>query len=135
MTDTPLLLVDTSAWIAGFRPGASGGWVAELRLLLQERQVAVNPLIRLELLSGARTDREYRELADTLSALTELELTPAVWEESSRLGFLLRRRGLTIPTTDIVIASSAVVHRCTLRHQDRHFSLIAKHSALRERSP
>ncbi|MEK7767151.1 MAG: hypothetical protein AAB368_13020, partial [bacterium] len=65
MTDTPLLLVDTSAWIAGFRPGASGGWVAELRLLLQERQVAVNPLIRLELLSGARTDREYRELADT----------------------------------------------------------------------
>ena len=131
MAENPQHLADTSAWIQALRPGATGSWPAELKSLITDRRLGIQPVIRVELLSGARSEAEYRQLADSLDALPQLEMTRTVWEEAERLGFSLRRRGMNIPVTDLLIAATAIVHKCTLHHRDRHFSLISRHSSLK----
>jgi predicted nucleic acid-binding protein len=44
-----------------------------------------------------------------------------------RAGYDLRRKGITVPTIDILILSIAKVHNCSLLHHDKHFKLVAKH--------
>ncbi|MEK7476901.1 MAG: PIN domain nuclease [Candidatus Coatesbacteria bacterium] len=134
MADPPPHLVDTSAWIEGFRPGARGPWVEELRRLVTDRQAGLHPIIRVELLSGAMSEAEYGRLAEVLDALPPVECAQEAWQEAARLGFQLRRKGVSVPVTDLLIAATAVHHRCLLIHCDRHFVLVAKHSPLQERS-
>jgi len=133
MAERPPHLVDTSAWIEGFRPATKGPWVEELRRLVTDRQAALQPIVRVELLSGATSDAEYERLVQVLDALPQLDITPAVWQEAGRLGFRLRRRGVSVPVTDLLIAATAIESHCLLIHHDRHFALIASHAPLIER--
>jgi predicted nucleic acid-binding protein len=59
-----------------------------------------------------------------LESLDILPITPVVWEQAYELGFLLRRKGLTIPTVDLIIAALAVENRTFLLHHDEHFEMI-----------
>ena len=133
MPERPTHLADTSAWIEGLRPGGKEAWTSELKRLVTDRKVGIQPIIRVELLSGAISDAEYRRLEVTLGALPQLDLTNAVWQEAEHLGFRLRRRGLSVPVTDLIIASTAIANRCILLHRDRHFTLIARHVSLNAR--
>ncbi|MCI2429482.1 PIN domain nuclease [Candidatus Acetothermia bacterium] len=129
-----LVLIDTSVWIAALRVGGPVVVRHEVEQLLAASRAATTPIVMLELLSGTRSSREFRELKEDLEALGQLELTPAVWERAYRLGCELRRAGLTVPIVDILIATLALEHGCMLLHADRHFEQIARHSPLRTRS-
>lgn len=48
--------------------------------------------------------------------------------------WLLRRKGVTIPYTDILIATIALSHEATLLHVDAHFDLAAQFSSLKVES-
>lgn len=133
MPERPSHLADTSAWIEGLRPGANDAWARELKRLVLDRQVGIQPVIRVELLSGAVSDADYDRLEAVLGALPQLEMTKVVWQEAERLGFRLRRRGLSVPVTDLLITSTAIANRCILLHRDRHFTLIARHTPLNAR--
>lgn len=124
-------LVDTSVWILTLRPGAKERWIEDLRRELAEAQIVTNPLIQMELLTGALSEKQYEELSETFAAIPSLEITGTVWQEASRLGFILRRKGLTVPAMDILIAASAIHYHCVLYHCDRHYILIAQHSPLK----
>ena len=50
------------------------------------------------------------------------------------LAFQLRRKGVTIPYTDILIAATAQAHEATLLHVDAHFDLAAQFSSLKVES-
>ncbi len=95
--------------------------------------MGIAPIIRLELVSGARSEAERTLLLDRLKPLQWFETTPEVWEEASHLGFLLRRKGVTVTVPDLLIAATCLVYRLTLIHRDRHFEMIAGHSALKTR--
>jgi predicted nucleic acid-binding protein len=98
---------------------------------LMDRNVVCTRLICLELLTGAKDERMYDSLRERLSALAILEEDEAHWDIAYRLGYDLRRQGITVPTVDIAIASSAIRHGAALLHQDRHFDAIACHSQLK----
>ena len=129
-----LFLIDTSIWIWALRP--SGVAVIRNRLdeVLAEGKGATTPLILLELLSGAREEKDYTELSEDLSALHQFPVSSSIWTRSYRLGFDLRRQGVTVPATDALIASVAQENRLTLLHADRHFDLIAEKTDLRVES-
>jgi predicted nucleic acid-binding protein len=40
-----------------------------------------------------------------------LSLTPSVYKQAYELGFSLRRKGLTIPTVDLIIAALAIENK------------------------
>ncbi|GIX48491.1 MAG: ribonuclease VapC [Candidatus Tectimicrobiota bacterium] len=124
------LLVDTSAWIAGFRRDGPAELHALLREALDRDQVATTPLVVLELLQGCKTPQEFEALEARLASLEQLPLHDLNWQQLYRMGFGLRRRGVTVPTVDLLIAFLAMSHGYVLLHHDRHFRLLAAHVTL-----
>lgn len=120
-----LVLVDSSAWInylAGQRVTAS----ESIATLLSIHRIAINDVIRVEVLSGAANEAQYGELSDQLEGLHKLPLTDAVWRRAERVRFELRQKGHLAPVPDLLIACCAVLHDCELLHADRHFEMIAR---------
>lgn len=126
-----IFLLDTSILVLAFRRGAQGAWLEELQSLILQKQAAINPVIRMELLTGCRSEMEYDQLNSRLRAIPLLEITETVWQKAGRISFDLVCKGLTLPTVDILIAASAIHSRCILYHSDRHFTLIAQHIPLK----
>lgn len=126
-----LVLIDTSAWIIALRARKSQRAIKEVDAILAEGRAATSGVTMLELLSGARTEEEYTELLEDLSALHYLPTSKEIWSKSARMAFDLKRKGITIPTVDLVIASLAIDADCFLLHADVHFDLISKQTNLK----
>lgn len=125
-----LILVDSSAWIAHLtQPTAARAHPVEE--LLKADRVAINAVIRVEILTGARHEAQYAALEDALMGCQVLPLTDAVWRRAERLRFQLRQAGTLVPLPDVVIACCALVYDCGLLHTDKHFQLIARHAPLK----
>lgn len=119
-------LIDTSVWIFALKKE----FVPKIKLyverMIDEDKVVINPIIKLELLAGAKTRKEFDRLKFRLDSLQEIFIDQAIWEESQKMAFDLRRKGLNIPIIDIIILSCAKVHKITLVHRDKHFDLAGK---------
>jgi predicted nucleic acid-binding protein len=120
-----LYLIDTSIWIWALRPNGILAIRTRVGEILAERRGATTPMVLLELLGGAPNEKDYRELSEDLAALEQLPVSETTWEHSTKTAFDLRRRGITAPATDILIATVARDNAATLVHADRHFDLIA----------
>jgi hypothetical protein len=128
-------LVDTSAWLFALRKGANPEVKSRIDTLLREDAVVITGIIKLELLGGTRTREEFSRLKGRLDALPHVRMEePLLWDLASEMAFDLRRKGLTIPYTDILIASAAIKEDIILLHADVHFDQVARHSTLRVES-
>ncbi len=125
-----IVLVDTSAWIVSFKKKGNDELKKYLKHSVEEGTAATNELIILELLQGCRNRKEFQNLKVRLESLDRVEITKGVWKRTFSLGFSLRRKGITIPTVDLVIACLAMENDCFLLHHDRHFTIMRDHSAL-----
>ncbi len=124
------ILVDTSAWIVGFRRHGPEELQVLLREALERDQVATTPLIVLELLQGCRTQGRIRYLGGEACQRRAAPVARPRLAATVPVGFRLRRHGVTVPTIDLLIAFLAMIHGCVLLHHDRHFRMIAMHAAL-----
>ena len=128
-------LVDTSAWLFALRKDANPEIKSRLDTLLREDIVLITGIIKLELLGGTRTREEFSRLKSRLDALPYVSIEePLLWDLAYEMAFDLRRKGVTIPYTDILIASAAIKGDIILLHADVHFDQVAKHSKLRVES-
>jgi len=118
------VVFDTSTWIIGFREDLGRALKECPERFLSEKRVVITQLIILELLTGAKNQKEYAELYEDLTALECIEITPEVWESAYKISFNLRRRGYAIPAVDTIIASLCLKHNFLLLHADRHYELI-----------
>lgn len=126
-----LYLVDTSVWLELLPAGrASEDLQARVDALLTADRVVMTGMVQLELLGGARNEAGYARLQALLSALYPLPIGEERWSEAAHLGFRLRRQGLTVPFTDLLIAAVAMAAGVTLLHRDRHVDLVARHVSL-----
>ena len=123
--DRPFI-VDTSTWVLALRKDGSPEAAVWLSTALEAEKVALVPLVKVELLLGARDQAHYPALQEELDALPQLPTADRVYEEASSLAFNLRRKGRTLPLTDVLIAAFAITYSCTLAHHDRHYELIRK---------
>ena len=121
------ILIDTSAWIVSFKKAGNESLKQKVVEALASLSAATTPVIVLELLQGCRDKKEYEAMKSRMEALEMLPVNEAVWEAAYRAGYYLRRKGIAVPTIDILILSIAKVHSCSLLHHDKHFKLVAKH--------
>jgi predicted nucleic acid-binding protein len=98
--------------------------------LLKENAIITSAMVKLELLGGTRQEKEFQRLKSRLDALDMVETDTLLWEKSYDLAFRLRRKGITAPYTDILIASSALMANATVVHADAHFDMIKSHTGL-----
>ena len=118
-------LIDTSAWIASFRKSGNEKLKEKIIHALDSDSVLITDIIKLELLQGCLDRKEYETMKSRLNAVENLTLNSTVWDMAFNAGFRLRRKGITVSTVDIIIASIAGAYGCTLLHHDRHFRFIA----------
>ena len=116
-----MTLVDTSAWIHSLRRDGDREIRERVAALLTAGGAAWCPLVRAELWNGARAGHERTVLRDLERDLVELPLTPDVWDVAYELARTARARGLTVPTTDIVVQACANHYGTGLLHAGGHY--------------
>lgn len=121
--------MDTSCWIEYFnRPGTRTA--AAVEDAVRDDRAALTGVVLAELSQGARTEDELSRLRTALGAVIWVASSPEVYEQAGRIGFELRRRGVTVPITDCVIAAAAESVGGRILTLDAHFAKIAEVSAL-----
>ena len=114
------ILVDTSAWIDYFnKPDSKTGKTVEH--ILRNRRALLAGIVLTEILQGAKIKTEFNAILESMLALPLLEASLTTWSEAGRISFALRKKGITIPTTDLIIASLALENKCTILTLDLHF--------------
>jgi predicted nucleic acid-binding protein len=129
-----MILIDTSAWLFALKKNFHPAIKERIDELLIESDVAICGMIALELLGGTKSEKEYLRLKSRLDSLFYIESDKRLWDLSSKLAFDLKRKGMSIPYADIVIAASALEERAILVHADSHFDSIAHHTDLKVES-
>jgi len=121
-----LILVDSSVWIDYYHPRGASKLKHFVKTALQQGTVATMGLIAVEVLQGASVPLVFANLQEDFLGLHWLELTQSTWLEAAQLAVRLRQSGLSIPTTDVIIAATALHYECRLWHHDRDFALLAR---------
>jgi len=123
MVPAERLLPDTCAWIDFFN-GRSTPLALALEHALQHNSVCSCGVVQYELIQGLRHRNEEQALFEAMQAVDYLELSESLWVEAGRLSASLRKKGVTVPFSDILIATLARTHNAALLTVDRHFELI-----------
>lgn len=103
--------------------------------LIREDRVFINGVILAELLHGARIEAEVRKVRSALAAVEWIESGMEIHARAGRLGFELRRRGVTVPITDCIIAAGAESVGSHIFTLDGHFKDLAEVSSFELMDP
>ena len=127
-----MILPDSSAWIEFQRATGSPAHLRLRAAIEAGEKLATTGLVMLEVLAGARDERQARELRRMLYRCTFLRLQePPDHEAAAALYWTCRREGRTIrKLPDCLIAAVAIRVEAELLHQDGDFDAIALHSPL-----
>ena len=126
-----MFLIDSSVWIEYFRPKGSQKVKERVRAVLQRDEGVSCGVIIVEILRGARNEKDFQVLKDSLVSLPQIAIDDNVIERAARWGFLLDRKGKVVSTTDLLIASAAY-KKTRLLHSDSDFEVIASVTDLEE---
>lgn len=128
-----MIVVDTSAWIELLRATGSPVHATLRGLLEKDADLATTEVIFMELLAGARDDRQRGELRKHLLGLRMLTLSGLTdFEAAADLYRSCRERGLTLRSlNDCLIAVPAMTAGASVLHKDRDFDAIASVARLR----
>ncbi len=116
------VLVDTSVWVSAFR-GKSPETVDLTRKLLNEDRVVTCGPVILEIRRGLRSKERDRVLP-LFDALIRLSFDESLWDGAGDLDASLRRKGITIPPMDILIAQVCLHHKVSFFTLDEHFKQV-----------
>ena len=122
-------MIDTSVWIDYFRD-TNKELNDFIDRLIDEDVVYINGIIKSELLIGTRTQKEYDLTKNNLECFTTLELDDRVFNEISKVGFQLKRKGITVPLSDLIIAVQCFEQQLILIEKDKHFEKIKRYLGL-----
>lgn len=125
-----LWVVDTSAWIFALRKRPVEAVKKRVDELLALDAAAIVGMIELELLGGTKTEEEFDRLKSRLEALHRLVTEEAHWSEAGRVAYQLRRKGVTVAFTDILIATIAKANKVGVVHADDDYDRISKYTGL-----
>ncbi len=120
------VVVDTSIWIDYFRGRDTPALQEHLGDLLDVRAARVPRVVMAELCQGAHSERELKALDALFRADLLIDQTERTWQSAGRIGFELRRRGITVSLTDCYIGAIALERRWAVWTLDAHFGDIAR---------
>jgi len=123
-----MTLIDTSAWVEALRRDGDAEVRSRVEGLLKTGHAILCDIVILELWNGARGDYERSKLRQIMETLDRVPTTDAVWTMANNLATACRIQGITVPSTDLLIAATARVHRLDLLEADSHFGMIPEES-------
>lgn len=124
-----MVLVDSSAWIEGFRRKGDLRVKLALEGLLEAYEAQWCAPVRLEVIGGARRE-DRAALGRHFSVIPYRPCRSDDWDRAIGLAWKLRGQGLTVPWLDVLIAAIAIHDEVRLYTLDAHFEKIAQHASL-----
>lgn len=116
------ILVDTSIWIEFFKKTSTAGdVVAEL---LSKDRVWVSGVILFELVQGAKSEAEKDRIISQLTGLNYVEMSVLLWRKAGELSKAMKKKGVTLPISDILLAVIAIEFGLSVFTLDKHFESI-----------
>ena len=127
------MIVDTSAWVEYLRATGSRADAAVTEAVRAGTDIAVPDVVRLELLAGAGSDEQVRDLQRLLARFYALPAaSPADHEVAASLYRTARRGGETVRSLlDCLVAAAALRTDAAVLARDRDFEVLAGVSPLR----
>jgi len=117
------VLIDTSVWIDYFRkPDSETG--EKVLKHLKRGALSTCGVIVFEVLQGAADREEFTFLEENLKGLHFLETNEEAFFEAGKVSYDLRKHGITLPLSDILIATLAMSNHQTIWTKDQHFKKI-----------
>lgn len=96
----------------------------EATKLFENEKVCICGVVRSELMHGAYSEKNLREISEKLDYLVELNIKDNQWNEFGEFLYKLRVNGLTLPYADALIAFVAIKNNARVYTRDKHFRLI-----------
>ncbi len=129
-----MILVDTSVLI-DFLKGEDNPAVQKfLRVIDQDIPFGICPLVFLEALQGAATEKDFKLLREYLQSQVFFDIKNGRESiaEAARMSFDLRRKGKAAGSSiDLLIAQTAIDNDLYLLHNDSDFNRIKQISTLK----
>jgi len=119
---SPKIIADTSIWIEYFRGNNKIAGLLEEYLL--DNNVHINGIIIAELIQGIKNNKDKEAVLGGIDAVPYIEFTYEDWLLAGDLSNELRKKGLTIPLTDIATAAVAINNNMSVFTLDKHFEHI-----------
>lgn len=119
-----MFLIDSSAWIEYLRPNGSKKVKERVREILEKDNAVSCGIVIVEILRGAKDEKTFNLLKETLSSLSQISIGETVIERAAEWGFKLARKGKNVSTTDLFIAAAAY-EKAVVLHLDSDFETIA----------
>jgi len=117
------IVVDTSVWIDFFNQPQSP-LTLHVQNLLRDRRVVLVGMVLAEILQGIKNSKEALLVRQSLERLPYLETTREDWQQAGELSASLRRKGQTIPLSDLIIGTMAIREGLEIFTTDPHFKKI-----------
>ena len=123
------VLVDTSIWSMALRKstGSASVEAGELRNLIRDHRVQMIGPIRQEILSGIRSESQFRSLQRHLASFPDFPILTEDYVTAARFFNLCRSKGIQGSNTDFLICAVAVRNKCHIYTTDRDFTLFSEH--------
>ncbi len=96
----------------------------DLKNIFIKEDIAVCGVVRAELLHGAVSAKDFANITTMLEAFDEFNLEIPDWQILGDNLYNLRKKGISIPFSDAIIATTALKHGIPVWTGDKHFLLI-----------
>jgi predicted nucleic acid-binding protein len=118
-----MIIVDTSVWIEFLR-NKDSNISNHLKQLLRSGKVAITGMILAEILQGIKNPGEAAAVKKSFESLPFIEIKKEVWQLAGETSASLRKKGITIPLSDIIIGVIAAGEKHEIFTLDSHFEKI-----------
>ena len=129
-----MVLVDSSVWIEAIRRAGRLEVKVGLEGLLHEYEAAWCGPVKLEVLGGARAE-DRKRLEEWFACIPYRAMTESDWDQAKEKYWILRDQGQTLPWSDVLIGSLALIWDCRVYAIDRHFEVMRDILGLRLYQP
>ena len=115
----PVILPDSSVFIDDLRAGRDP--FARFAPCPEDCEFATCGMVVTEVCRGVRNPVLLRRVRERLGVMVYIPTSKEIWERLTQLAWALDRRGVTLPTTDLLIASCALQVGAAIFTHDAHF--------------
>ena len=117
------VLIDTSIWVEYFRD-RNHKLVAAVKDLIMNQHALLCGVVLSELLAGVKVKKDREALKQTLDALEYTEASRSTWISAGEMSSRLRRQGIGVPLTDLLLAALALENGSDIFTLGNHFDRI-----------
>ncbi len=117
-------LIDSCVWIEYFRSG-KGKVFDDIDLLIDNDSIILCGIVELEIYQGLRK-KERKTISDLFSLVSYVDTERNDFIQAGESMAELRKKGITIPSTDCLIATICERRNLSLLSIDKHFDHFKK---------